>query len=235
MAETSKTVDQALTLLLALADEAPLTAAELTRRLDLNRTIVQRLLSSLHKRGFVTRRDRGYVPGAVLVRIAERVQPELRAAAADIMARLGKAVGETVVLQITDQDQAVVIEQYASDQHVLRVEHEIGSRHPMSVGASGRALLAFAAPATIEQVLRKSDDREELYRQLEATRRLGYSLSHDELQLGVYGLAMPVMDRDHKPLASLAIIVPAARSTGLTQHLDPLREAVRDVSDALLG
>jgi DNA-binding IclR family transcriptional regulator len=235
MAETSKTVDQALALLLALAEEAPLTAAELARRLELNRTIVQRLLSSLHQQGFVIRRERGYVPGAIFVRIADRVQPELRAAAASVMARLGKAVRETVVLHIADRDQAVVIEQYASKDHVVRVEHEIGSRHPLLAGASGRALLAFAAPSAIERVLRKSDGHSELREQLEITRQRGYSLSHDELQQGVYGLAMPVMDREKHPLASLAIIVPTARSAGLMEHLDLLSEAVRDMSDALLG
>lgn len=235
MAETSKTADQALTVLIELTENGPMTPAALARKLDLNRTVVHRLLTTLHVRGFVTRGEAGYAPGAILVRMAERVQPELRAAAAGVMTRLGKEIGETIVMHIADGDDALVLEQYVTSQHVVRVEHEIGSRHPLTQGASGRALVAFLGPQTIERLLRKSEHPDSLRRQLEGVRQLGYAVSHDELQEGVHGLAVPVLDRPDHALASLAIIVPTTRAAGITDHVEALTEAAAEVATSLYG
>lgn len=235
MAETSKTADQALTVLLALTEHSPMTPAELARELHLNRTVVHRLLTTLHVRGFVARTQNGYTPGAILVRMAERVQPELRAAAAGIMSRMGREIGETLVLHVADGEEAMVLEQYVASQHVVRVEHEIGSRHPLSRGASGRALLAHLTPSTIERITRKADHPESLRRQLESVHQLGYALSHDELQQGVHGLAVPVLDRPDHALASLAIIVPTTRSAGISEHVETLTAAAAEIALSLYG
>ncbi|MBS1885870.1 MAG: IclR family transcriptional regulator [Actinobacteria bacterium] len=235
MPETSKTADQALTILLELTKSGPTTPAELARRLSMNRTVVHRLLATLHGRGFVTRTAAGYAPGAILVSLAERVQPELRAAAASVMSELGRKIGETVVMHIADGEDAMVLEQYVATGHVVRVEHEIGSRHPLAKGASGRALLAFLGEPAIQRVLRKAESPEALQRQLEMVRQLGYALSHDELQEGVHGLAVPVFDQPDHAVASLAIIAPTTRAAGISDHLDELLEASRRVGTSLYG
>lgn len=233
MAETSKTADQALTVLIELSERGPMTAAGLARQLDLNRTVVHRLLTTLHVRGFVTRTDQGYAPGATLVRLAERVQPELRAAAVGVMGRLGEEIGETIVMHIADGDDAVVLEQFVASRHVVRVEHEIGSRHPLALGASGRALVAHLGQKKIERLARESDHPESLLRQLESVRQLGYAVSHDELQNGVHGLAVPVLDAPDHAIASLAVIVPTNRAAGLTEHVGLLAEAASQIAGSL--
>src|SRR5207244_556456 len=86
MAEISKTAEQALAVLLELGEHGPMTPAELSRSLEMNRTVVHRLLATLRGRGFVVRLEKGYVAGPVLLRIAESVQPELRARARAILA-----------------------------------------------------------------------------------------------------------------------------------------------------
>ncbi|MFT3865142.1 MAG: IclR family transcriptional regulator C-terminal domain-containing protein [Solirubrobacterales bacterium] len=235
MAETSKTADLALAVLLELADAGPLTPADLARRLKLNRTVIHRLIATLHGRGFVVRTDSGYVPGAILVRLAERVQPELRAAAVSVMARLGAEIGETVVLHIADGDDAMVLEQFVPRVNVVRVEHEIGSRHPLLKGASGRALLAYLPENTVSRVLRKASSPGHIERELEAIRQLGYAVSHDELQDGVHGLAVPVLGGPDHALASLAVIVPTTRAAGIGDYLDDLTAAAAEVANSLGG
>jgi len=167
--------------------------------------------------------------------MAERVQPELRAAAAGIMARIGREIGETVVMHVADGDEATVLEQYVASQHVVRVEHEIGSRHPLAKGASGRALLAYLAPARIERVVRSADSPDSLRRQLDGVRQLGYALSHDELQQGVHGIAVPVLDRPDHALASLAVIVPTPRAAGISEHVETLTAAAAEIAVSLYG
>lgn len=235
MAEISKTADQALTVLLEVGEHGPVTPAALARSLGMNRTVVHRLLSTLHQRGFITRQENGYVPGAILVRIADHVQPELRAQGRRVMRELSDAVGETVVMHIPDGEDAVVLDQVVSDRNVVRVEHEIGSRHQLVQGASGRAILAFLSPQVIDRITRKLDNPDGVRRQLEGVRQLGYSLSHDELQQGVHGLAVPVLDDTGVAVASLAILVPVTRANNLTEHTDALLEASAGLSRALAG
>lgn len=235
MAEISKTADQALTVLLKVGENGPMTPAELARTLGMNRTVVHRLLSTLHQRGFVTRQEGGYVPGAILVRIADRVQPELRAMGHSAMEGLARATGETAVMHIADGPDAVVLEQVVPDGNIVRVEHEIGSRHPLHEGASGRALLAFLDEAAIERIATAIDNGEGLHRQLDSVRQLGYALSHDELQQGVHGLAVPVHDTADHAVASMALLAPTTRASNLATHLDALLQASSSLSRTLYG
>jgi len=235
VAEISKTADQALTVLLEVGERGPVTPAALARSLGMNRTVVHRLLTTLHQRGFITRQEDGYVPGAILVRIADHVQPELRAQARRAMRELSDAVGETVVMHIPDGEDAVVLDQVVSERNVVRVEHQIGSRHALVQGASGRAILAFLSPQAIDRIVRRHDHPDAIRRQLEGVRQLGYSLSHDELQQGVHGLAVPVLDGAGVAVASLAILVPVTRATSITQHTDALLQSAASLSAALSG
>jgi IclR family transcriptional regulator, KDG regulon repressor len=231
--ETSKTADHALAVLLELSEHGPLTTIELARRLNLNRTVVYRLVATLRDRGFLIRNDHGYLPGAIFLRIAERVKPELRAAAADSMRRLSEQLGETTVLHVADGDDAVVLAQHVGAAHVLRVAHAIGSRHSLSSGASGRALLAFMSPATVARAVRNAADPAGVEDQLAYVRRLGYATSHDELQNGVHGLAAPVLGSDGWAIASLAIIVPIGRAIVLPEAHLALASAASEVAAAL--
>jgi DNA-binding IclR family transcriptional regulator len=138
-----------------------------------------------------------------------------------------------VVLHIADGLDAQVLEQYAAVKHVVRVEHEIGSRHPLILGASGRALLAHLPPKVVAKVVSRADNPASVERQLDGIRQLGYALSHDELQNGVHGLAVPVLDATGHGVASLAIIVPALRATGLIDYIDVLTEASNEVAALL--
>lgn len=210
--------------LIELSENGPMNAAGLSRSLNLNRTVVHRLVSTLHQRGFIMRQSAGYTLAPLLVRMAERVQPDLRAAAVPVMEDLTRETGETVVLHTADGDDAVVLEQVVGTRHVVRVEHRTGSRHPLSKGASGRALLAFMNEAAIIRVLKKEAEADALRSQLQSVRQLGYSPSHDELQEGVHGVAVPL--RDHQRLVgSIAILVPTTRAGDVARHLPALKDA----------
>jgi IclR family transcriptional regulator, KDG regulon repressor len=235
VAEISKTADHALSVLLEVGERGPLTPAAIARSLGMNQKVVHRLLSTLHQRGFITREENGYVPGAILVRLAEHVQPELRARGRAVMRELSDLVCETVVMHVADGNDAVVLDQVVSDRNVVRVEHAIGSRHALVTGASGRALLAFRGQPTVDRVTRTIGDADVLRRQLEGVRQLGYALSHDELQQGVHGLAVPVLDPSGTAVASLAILVPVTRASNLLGHTDALLQASARLAQALYG
>jgi hypothetical protein len=87
----------------------------------------------------------------------------------------------------------------------------------------------------ISRVLRDLPDGEKVDAELRQVRALGYAVSYDELQDGVHGIAVPVLDSRDAVVASLAILVPASRTSTLAAHLDELFAAARQVRAALGG
>ena len=238
MPEISKTADHALALLMAVSEHQPVTAAELCRRLSMNRTIAHRLLATLRQRGFVRRIGERYALGPAALHIAQRVEPVLRDAAVPVMRRLCAEVGETVVLQVVDGDQAVILAQVIASQHVVRVEQNLIASHSLLFGASGRVLLAFQPERVIQRVLAATADAadaELAAEELSRIRHAGYETSHDELQWGVHALAAPVFGADGTMVAALTVLVPVGRAERIIDCKDAVVDAARQIQPAGSG
>lgn len=233
MAEISKTADQALVLLGAVSERQPVTAAELSRSLGLNRTIAHRLLATLHGRGFVRRVGEDYLLGPAALHIAGQVEPSLRAAAQPVMEQLCAEVNETVVLQVVDAHQAVILAQVISRKHVVRVEQNLIMSHPLHLGASGRVLLAFQPEPFVRRVLARVPDGDSVRIELARIREDGYAVSHDELQWGVHAASAPVLRPDGVASAALAVLAPVTRAELIRNHIRPLCSAADEISAAL--
>jgi DNA-binding IclR family transcriptional regulator len=172
-AETSQTLDRGLRVLSVLAG-APggLTVTELTERLEVNRTVVYRLVTTLERHGLVRKdaRSRLHV-GLGILHLASAVQPVLRDVAVPVLRRLAEEVGCTAHLTVADGEEALalaVVEPSWTDFHV---SYRVGSRHALDQGAAGKAILLGRQPAT---------DRDP------------FVMTAGELQAGARGLAAPV-------------------------------------------
>jgi IclR family KDG regulon transcriptional repressor len=233
MPEISKTADQALKVLITVAERGPITPAELAAELGLNRTVIHRLLATLHGRGFIVRLPDGYGPGAVLLSVADRVQPELRRTGKAVIRELAREIGETVVMHVPEGDAAVVLEQSVPECNLVRVEHAIGARNHIASGPSGQAILAFLDDAMLQRLMGRDQRTRDAHPHLDQVRRLGYALSRDEVQNGVQGLAVPVRAEANGAVASMTIIVPDNRADRLHEYVDQLLAASGSLSDSL--
>lgn len=173
-AETSQTLDRGLRVLRVLA-ECPegLTVTELANRLAVNRTVVYRLISTLEQHGLIRRDSRGRLfVGLGVLHLASAVQPLLRDLAVPVLRSLAEAIGCTAHLTVADGDEALalaVVEPTWTDFHVA---YRIGSRHPISQGAAGKAILLGRDPGDGDTA--------------------SYAVTSGELQSGAHGLAAPV-------------------------------------------
>ena len=167
-AETSQTLDRGLRVLSVLAETHDgLTVTELASALGVNRTVVYRLVATLEQHRLVRRdaRSRLHV-GLGVLHLASAVQPVLRDQAAPVLRQLAETLGCTAHLTVADGDEALalaVVEPSWTDFHV---SYRVGSRHPLTRGAAGRAILAAGEPP--------------------------YVVTSGELQPGARGLAAPV-------------------------------------------
>jgi len=168
--ETSQTLDRGLRVLKVLADSPEgLTVTELSVRLQVNRTVVYRLVSTLEQHGLVRRdaRSRLFV-GLGMLQLASAVQPLLRDLAMPVLRSLAVAIGSTAHLAVADGDEALalaVVEPTWTDFHVA---YRVGARHPISQGAAGKAIMLLDGSES------------------------AYAVTSGELQTGARGLAAPV-------------------------------------------
>jgi len=233
MAETSKTVSEALTLLTVVA-EAPGSIADLARRVDSPRTVVQRLLATLRKQAFVMRLPDGrYALGTAVTDLSGRVGTPLRLVAARHLEALAQRLNETVVLTLRQAGEGVSVAQVVAPDRMVRVEYPPGFRHPLHVAAGGRAILAALDDATRASETNRAPDPAALLTMLSRARKRGYAVSVNELQQGVAGLAAPVLGPGGLAVASVGVIVPVERFTESADLATAVIDCARAVSAAL--
>ncbi|WP_326567561.1 helix-turn-helix domain-containing protein [Amycolatopsis rhabdoformis] len=167
--EGSLTLDRGLALLQAVADagEEAATISELAVTIGASRAAVYRLLVPLSERGLIWRDGTKVRLGVGLLRLAGQVLPQLREAARPVLRELAEKAGATAHLTVAQGDQAqavAVVEPSWTNYHVA---YRVGTRHPLSAGAAGRAM-----------ALRPGGD--------------GWVASTGELEAGASGVAAPV-------------------------------------------
>ena len=209
----SRTLSRGLAVLQYLGSASDgATVAELSTATLLDRAVLYRLLDTLSDHGFVARdpETRRFHLGVALVELGARAgrSLEVRRLALPAMRLLMEQVREAVCLAVRDRGDVVVVDRVEPSGLFVRVGYHVGFRHPLRVGAHGRALLAHMEQAEREQML---DGHPGLAAEVEATRVRGFAVSADELERGASGVAAPIIDRAGRPIASLGIVAPSPR------------------------
>lgn len=189
MATTLQTLDRGLHALELIAENAEgMSVAELAERLEVHRAIAYRIVTTLEQHGLVARSAEGALRlGAGISLLASRFEPQLRAVAQPLIQTLAKATCATAFVSVAQGEECVVLLVAEPEEGLLRVGYRVGSRHPLTRGAAGIAILAGRAP--------RDDDSEEVRR----ARADGYSLTRGQLQRGAVGVASPVATPQFRP------------------------------------
>jgi len=236
MSEISSTADQMLEIFEMIAAQAPLTTAQLAQKTGMNRTVVHRLITTLHRRGYVMREAKAYILGPRLTQIISGARSrdiaELVRKLRPIMQNLSEKVQETVILHHIDGREAIVVAQTIPQQQLVRVQHVEGSRHPLTLGASGRVLLAFQQPRFINQCLGDPSQKEDLLARLSEIRQASIAYSENELQDGVIGMAVPIQEADARVRLSLALLAPQQRAAHFKLYEKALLQAREEIERA---
>ncbi|ASR33736.1 IclR family transcriptional regulator [Prauserella marina] len=140
--ESSLTLDRGLALLQAVADTGgdAITISELAVAIGGSRAAVYRLLVPLVERGLVWRDGSKVRLGAGVLRLAEQMLPQLREAARPVLRELAEALGVTVHLSVAEGEHMHVIAVAEPSWTAMHVAYRVGSKHPLSRGAAGKAV-----------------------------------------------------------------------------------------------
>lgn len=208
---------KAVRLLELLCEAAePLSIAELSQQLDLNKHMLLRLLGTLCDEGWVVQEE-GPTYRISLVPLYHFSKPISRldvvTAAEEPLDELWEATGETTYMSIRDGDwsMGVIIRQTRRD---IQVAGRIGARLMTHCCAPGKVLLAHAEPALFERLARAGFaqqterticDPAELRRHLDGVVRQGYATDNEEYLRGMLCLAAPVFDYTGRVVAAVGI------------------------------
>ena len=235
VANGSRTLSRGLSVLRCLGSSPEgATVAELSTATGLDRAVLYRLLETLGDEGFVFRdpQTRRFQLGVALVELGARAGRglEVRRLALPAMRALMDQTREAVCLAVRDRGDVVVIDRVEPPGLFVRVGYHVGFRHPLPVGAHGRALLAHLASDDQDSLVRKHP---QLAAEVEITRTRGFAISADELERGASGVAAAILDRMGRPIASIGIVAPSPRLPDPASLGPRVRALAREVSRRL--
>jgi len=198
------------------ADRPRLSIAEAATASGLDRATTRRCLLTLSETGYaqydgkfftltprVLRLGTGCLAAMPLPRI---VQP--------VLDRLSQEIGESTSVSILDETEIVYVAR-AAQRRVMSIALMPGSRLPAYCTSMGRVLLAALEPAAARHLLEASSrpprtertvtDPDRLMALLEETRKQGYAINDQEVEIGLRSIAVPLTTARGQTVAALNV------------------------------
>ena len=232
-------------LLNALADNGPMSVADIADVISMPRPSVYRLLDALARVGLVGVREDGRAQlGTGILHLADAALkgiPEV-GAARSAMQRLNDMTGQTVYL-CTLRDRRIVCLDWVEGTKVTLMLLKPGGSLPPHAGATSRAILAYddslrskvLDDAPLQEFTPQTlTSAEQLEADAVLVRERGFSLSDEDVTIGVAALGVAVFDSNG--LLRGALSVAGLRDDILphqSEYVTLLREAAEEVSAGL--
>lgn len=220
-----QTISRAIRVLKSFSnDEKELSLAELHHKLDLSKSSLQRILSTLVSHGFLEKdnKRKTYKLGMELYYLGNLVEEHshLISTAKPYLRKLRDRLGENVYLNVIENNQRKCIALEQAEQVLLAISH-IGHTSPLHAGASAKLLLAYLDQNQIEDYLRENEleavtdqtilDKVKLRKELQDIRYRGYSISYSERVPGVCSVSAPIFNARNEVVAGVSVSAPLVR------------------------
>ena len=236
-----KSLEKALRILLSFEPERQTqTLLQISERTSIPPTSLYRFLETLERYGFIRADKEGrlYRLGPTVFRLGMLCHDsvDLRETAKPEMEKIAELTGESVFLTVRDGRSSVCIE-CAEGKHWIRLTQRIGAALPLHAGAAAKVLLAYMPEPERQNMLRTLElraigpgticSRTVLEKKIRAIRSRGFDISHEEVDAGSCGVAVPVFSAKGEVVAALASGGPMYRFTdkGTKQILEMLLKA----------
>lgn len=206
-------------------DRTEWTATEVARGLELPVPTAHRILTALARRGYVSQHEetKRFRLGVAALHLGDRARAvvDLRSVALPALRRLSRDAGETSLLTVLTprSDKGVCLERVETSQP-LRLSVTPGRQLPLHAGASQKVLMAYMEPDALDRALAHPlehlchntiTDPGLLCEELARIRKAGWASSFEETNLGVWGLAVPILDANGSIVCAIGIAGPSAR------------------------
>jgi DNA-binding IclR family transcriptional regulator len=226
------------------AADRELGVSELARRLQLSKSTVHRLLTTLTAERLLERGPQGGYRlgiGAYALGLAVSTRIDLHSASIGTLEELRNATGETVHIGVLDEMDVVHIERLESLQS-LRIFTRVGHRLPAHCSGNGKVQLAALPPAELRArisarpLARRTAftivDPDLLMAELARVAERGWAENVEESERGVASVAAPIRDAQGCVIAGISVAGPVTRMhrTALRRYSGLVIDAAATVS-----
>ncbi|WP_456279227.1 IclR family transcriptional regulator [Bacillus sp. AK128] len=223
-----KSVSRALDIFhLVSLKKGGLGVTEIANQMDINKSSVYRILSTLVQYGYVEQDEEtgryklGYKFLEISTKLLESI--DLRTEARPFLQELERETNEVIHLVVYDQGEVVYIEKLDGTQ-TLRTHSKVGKRAPMHCTSVGKAILANLPSSIVLDILDRKGlpmhtdktitDKDVFLQELVKVKQNGYALDQEENENGISCMAVPIFDHLGKAIAAMSISGPTIRMTG---------------------
>lgn len=241
-----QSIERGFAVLMAFdADRANPTLAELAAATELSRPAVRRILLTLQRLGYVHGAGGRWTLTPRVLSIGQHYSAShgMIEIAQPRLLSLAEETGESASLAALDGPEVVYVARVPV-RRIMSINVSIGTRVPAHATSMGRALLAWAPPSLVDEVVAAGlprltawtvTDEGEFRKALRVVADQGWSVVADELEEGLLSVSAPVRDQTGAVVAALASSTSSGRSDvgRLRQEVVPLvvRTAARISAD----
>jgi IclR family acetate operon transcriptional repressor len=203
----------------------PLGITDIARLTNLSKAVVHRIAQTLCDSSFLWQNPttRKYQIGIAAFSLADSANQtsRFRQAGMEILADLAEESGETTTLSGRIGHRRIYVGQVESRQ-LIRISVEVGRAHPLTIGASGAAILAFLPDNEIEAALRAPvpavsqatvTEPDEVLKRLAVVREHGFARTTGERVRDSTSFAAPVRNRLGEVMGAMSIAALTSRLT----------------------
>ncbi len=223
------------------------TPSQIATLTGFSRAAVRRLLVTLEGLGYAHTDGRSYTlsTGVLKLGFSYLSSTSLTSLAQSLLERMIDDIHESISVSVLDGDEIVYVAR-ASTQRVMSIALSIGSRLPAYCTSMGRVLLGTLPDEELIAYLNRANlkantpktltDKALLRDIIRQAAAAGYSLTDEELELGLRSVAVPIRARNGQVVAAMNVGVPAARISNadlLEKFLPKLRHYAQQLGDVL--
>lgn len=242
-------IDRAALILDCFSFEQPeLSLREITASVGLHKGTAHRILRALACNGLIQQSPTtgNYHLGFKLFRLGNQAvsRLNLREIARPYIVRLMEQTLETVHLAVLDEDKVLYLEKVEGP-HALRLPSRVGRHIPTYCTSLGKAMLSCVEESEVRRIIRRYPIRPytsntvkklaELLTELKATRRRGYAVDNEEIEIGLRCVGAPLRDYSRRMVGAISVAGPSARLTldKITFLSDLVKKAAASICEQL--
>ncbi|WP_408008072.1 IclR family transcriptional regulator [Pseudalkalibacillus sp. A8] len=239
-----KSVERAFEIMKAISIE-PLTPAELSIKLQINKSTIHRFLSTLINLGYVEKLSNHSIrltQSFINLGINAQKQYEVFNTARPYLVKLAEEFKESALLSVFNGTEVQYVDKVESP-HAVRTVFDPGKKAPAYAVASGKMFLSSLGENELEYYLDNQvmtaftdntlTDRDKLKKEIAKIKEKEYALDNEEYEIGLRGFACPIKDYRGDVIAALCIAGIAPRLTDkqrISKIVQALLYASKEVS-----
>jgi IclR family transcriptional regulator, KDG regulon repressor len=228
---------------LLIKEYQPLGVTEIAKTVSVSKSTAFGILQSFQEEGLVTKDTvtKKYAIGKEMMRLSKLVfkGQDLVSIARPFLERLAGQVDETVFLGVREYDAVKVIDVIEAKKD-LKISSPVGTKLPIIAGAIGKIFLSTMSTEEVMAYVREKGlpqytersitDMNAFVKEIDETRRLGYSVDMEEYLKGIRAIAT-LIRQDEKPVGAIWFV--GFSNSMIDERLNHIIRTLRHTADQI--